>query len=117
MKDHAERLIEFFGEEHGMRQMRKWCAWYTKGFRGSAVVRDALARVSTLDEMIAGLTALDLDEPFPISALRAHRGKSGRTQRVALPHGYLDCRDDDTPPRSPHSEEEIAAWEQALSGG
>src|SRR5262245_29412793 len=35
MTDHARRLIEFFGPESGMRQMRKWCAWYTQGFPGS----------------------------------------------------------------------------------
>jgi nifR3 family TIM-barrel protein len=117
MRDHALRLIEFFGEKHGMRQMRKWCGWYTKGFHGSAAVRETLSRVSSLDEMMGSLAMLDPSEPFPISALRANRGKSGRDQCVALPHGYLDSRDDDTPPRSPHSAAEIEAWERALSGG
>jgi nifR3 family TIM-barrel protein len=118
MEDHARRLVEFFGEETGMRQMRKWCAWYTKGFRGSAIVRERLSRVSSIEAMRSALAALDPEEPFPESALRAHRGKSGGAQaRVALPQGYLDDRDDDTPPRSPHSAEEIASWEQALSGG
>jgi hypothetical protein len=36
---------------------------------------------------------------------------------VSLPHGYLAARDDDAPPRSPHSPAEIEAWERALSGG
>ena len=118
MEDHARRLCEFFGEENGMRQMRKWCAWYTKGFRGSSVVRERLARVSTIAEMTAALAQLDFAEPFPENALRAPRGKSGRAQaRVALPEGYLDNLDDDTPPRSPRSEAEIEEWEQALSGG
>ena len=40
-----------------------------------------------------------------------------RKQRVRLPEGYLEDRDDDTPPKSPHTAEEIAAWEQALLGG
>ena len=117
MADHAHRLIEFFGEKHGMRQMRKWCSWYTKGFRGSAVLRGELQRVARLDEMLSILERLDPDEPFPVSALRAPRAKRGRTQRVRLPEGFLDNRDDDTPPRSPHTPEEIEAWERALSGG
>ena len=69
-------------------------------------------------ELSAMLATLDPEEPFPMSALRAHRAKGSRVQsRVALPEGYLDHLDDDTPPRSPHTEEEIEAWEQALSGG
>ena len=100
-----------------MRQMRKWCAWYTKGFAGSAAVREKLARVSSIAEMSAALAELDADEPFPESALRAPRGKSGRTQtRVALPHGYLENLDDDTPPGA-SPEEASETWEEALSGG
>jgi len=117
MRDHAERLIDFFGEAVGMRQMRKWCTWYTKGFRNSAAVRAALVRVETLDAMLAVLAAMDLDEPFPLRALDANRAKGGRRQRVVLPDGFLDDRDDDTPPKSPRSPAEIAAWERALSGG
>lgn len=118
MEDHARRLVAFFGEENGMRQMRKWCGWYTKGFRGSAVVREKLARVSSIGEMSAALAQLDPEEPFPESALRTPRGKSGRAQtRVALPHGYLENLDDDTPPGSAHDEAESEEWEQALSGG
>ena len=30
--------------------------------------------------------------------MRVPRGKTGGTQRVALPEGYLDALDDDTPP-------------------
>ncbi len=118
MTDHARRLCAFFGEDTGMRQMRKWCGWYTKGFRGSAVVREKLSRVTSIADMLEALAVLDMHEPFPASALRAPRGKSGGAQkRVALPEGYLDDREDDTPPRSPHEPEEIEAWEKALSSG
>ena len=115
--DHAERLIALFGPDHGMRQMRKWCTWYTVGFRGSAKVRAELVRVSELEEMDRVLAQLDFDEPFPIGALHAHRGKGSRTQCVKLPEGYLENRDDDTPPKSPHSAAELEAFERALSGG
>lgn len=117
MVDHAERLIEFFGEKTGMRQMRKWCTWYTVGFPGSARARAALVRVETIADMLAVLRRCPPDTPFPESALRANRGKGSRTQDVTLPEGYLDQRDDDTPPRSAHSPEELAAWERALQGG
>ncbi len=117
MDEHAQRLIEFFGAEHGMRQMRKWTAWYTKGFRGSAAVRGRLARVRSKPEMLAALAELDPEEPFPHSALRAQRAKGNRTQTVSLPPGYLDDRDDDSPPKSPHDPAEVAAWERALQGG
>ena len=117
MRDHAERLMDFFGPEVGMRQMRKWCTWYTVGYHGAARARAALVRVRTLAEMLAVLARCPPDTPFPASALRAHRGKGSRRQTVALPEGFLDDRDDDTPPRSPRTSAEIAAWERALQGG
>jgi len=117
MTDHARRLMEFFGPEHGMRQMRKWCGWYTQGFPGSARARGELVRVRTLEEMLAVLVRFDPALPFPLAALRVRRGKGSQCQVVALPEGYLAERDDDTPPKSPRTPEEIAAWERALDGG
>jgi nifR3 family TIM-barrel protein len=114
---HAERMCEFFGERHGIRQLRKWCTWYTKGFRGSASARGRLTQITTLDEMRAILAELDPTEPFPEHALRTNRGKGTTRQIVPLPEGYLDDLNDDTPPRSPHTPEEIEAWEKALQGG
>jgi nifR3 family TIM-barrel protein len=116
-RDHAERLAAFFGEEHGMRQMRKWVGWYTKGFRGSARVRGQLDRLRTPSDLSALLAQLEGDEPFPAGALRAGRAKGGRTQTVSLPPGYLDDRDSDVPPRGPHTPAELEAWERALQGG
>ncbi|MEX1025420.1 MAG: tRNA dihydrouridine synthase DusB [Planctomycetota bacterium] len=117
MVDHAERLVDFFGDEMGMRQMRKWCGWYTIGFRGAARVRGELVRVTSIAEMRAALATLDPALEFPRTALRAHRGKGAKQQRVTLPEGFLDDRDDDTPPKGPRTPEEIRAWEKALSGG
>ena len=87
MRDHAERLCAFFGPAMGMRQMRKWCGWYTKGFRGSAAVRGELQRIEDPATMLSVLGRLDPDEPFPRAALRASRAKGGRTQRV-VPVSY-----------------------------
>jgi len=115
MTDHAQRLVEFFGPVTGMQQMRKWCAWYTKGFRNSSVVREALVRVTSIVDMQRALATLDPAEPFPLAGLRAHRGKTGRAQeKVALPHGYLDHLDDDQPPCAGADE---AAAAESVSGG
>ena len=100
-----------------MQQMRKWGTWYTIGFPGSARARADLVRVKTIADLLAILARCPADTPFPPDALRAHRGKGGRRQVVTLPAGFLDDRDDDTPPRTPRSPEEIRAWEKALSGG
>jgi nifR3 family TIM-barrel protein len=118
MRRHAEMLVEFFGPVNGIRQMRKWCIWYTTGFRGSAAVRAALAGIDTLPEMLAILGRLDPDEPFPTATVRSNRVKDTRVQRrVMLPAGYLANRDGDTPPSPPFDPRERAAVERALDGG
>ena len=117
MRRHAELLVEFFGELNGMRQMRKWCAWYTAGFQRSAAARAELMGITTVDEMLAILARLDPDEPFPLRTVRHNRVKDNRIQRVTLPHGYLEARDDDTPPPEPDDPAERLAWEKALDAG
>ena len=116
LDEHARLLIDYFGETMGMRQLRKWCAWYTKGFRGSSAVRKALVRVETLEALHAALAPLDMDEEFPRNALRAVRGKAGAQKQVVLPHGWLDARDDDTPPCAAEGEEG-EDFESETSGG
>ena len=113
MRRHAAALVELFGEPVGMREMRKWCLWYTSGFRGAAAVRGALPRLETLAQLDELLTVLDADEPFPTVGLRASRAKDGRRQEVRLPEGYLAACDDDRPPTEPGDE----AFEAALGGG
>lgn len=117
MEEHAWLLCGFFGPEVGMRQMRKWCTWYTKGFKNSAQVRESLVRVASVEDMLAAVSVLDQDEPFPMGALRAPRGKTGRQATVALPHGYLDERDDDTPPDECAGGDDVEEFEASLSGG
>ncbi len=114
MRRHAELLTAFFGPTNGMRHMRKWCVWYTSGFRGAAELRANLVRVGDLDEMLALLGRLDPEEPFPLDGLRRSRAKDARRQEVRLPHGYLDARDDDAPP-PPLAD--LPGWDAALAGG
>jgi nifR3 family TIM-barrel protein len=116
MRDHAQRLVAYFGEEHGVRQFRKWTAWYTKGFPGSSTLRGDLQRIGSLEDLERGLASLDSETPFPLAGLRVHRGKGSKRQRVKLPEGYLDHLDDDRPPERVEGDNE-AALERALSGG
>ena len=117
MLEHGRRLVELFGEGVGVRQMRKWTAWYTKGFHGSASVRGKLMRINSLEDLAQTVSELDMEEPFPVTALRAQRAKGSKTQSVKLPEGYLDDLEDDTPPKGPRTLEEIKSWEKALNGG
>ena len=102
LRDHAERMIAFFGERMGLLQMRKWAALVHRRLpRLGRPCADGLTRVETLAEMVAMLSASSIPtSPFRCAALRANRAKGSRTQRVSLPEGYRDQRDDDTPPQN-----------------
>ena len=99
MLEHARLLAEWLGDEaSAMRSFRKHSSWYTKGFRGGAPLRQRLMRVTRLDELRAVLAEIDRSQPFPPEAMRVPRGKTAGRQKVALPDGYLDDLEDDTPP-------------------
>jgi nifR3 family TIM-barrel protein len=98
MLEHARLLAEWLGEAAAMPSFRKHATWYTKGFPGGAALRERLMRVRTLSELAAILEGADRTIPFPPDAMRVPRGKTAGTQTVALPEGYLDDLDDDTPP-------------------
>jgi len=100
MLEHARLVCEWFGEQRGIIGMRKFTTWYTKSFHGGAALRSHLTRVKTLAELEAAVAAVDRTLPFPPVGMRAKRGKRSGTQKVHLPHGYLENRDDDTPPSS-----------------
>src|SRR5215218_809247 len=65
---HGELLAAHFGEDKGMRDIRKHVAWYLHGFPAGADLRRALALVKTLTELDALLDRLDRDVPFPEAA-------------------------------------------------
>jgi hypothetical protein len=90
-------LAAHFGEDKGMRDMRKHIAWYLHGFPAGADLRRALALVKTLDELDALLDQLDPQVPFPQVAT-GPRGRQGSPASVALPAGWLADPDDCTVP-------------------
>ena len=99
MLEHARLLDEWLGDETAaMRSFRKHSSWYTKGFRGGAPLRQRLMQVTRLAELREVLSEVDRGQPFPPDAVRVPRGKTAGRQKVALPEGYLDDLEDDTPP-------------------
>jgi nifR3 family TIM-barrel protein len=97
VRRHGELLTDHFGEDKGMRDIRKHIAWYLHGFPAGADIRRALALVKTLDELDALLDKLDPDVPFPAAAT-GPRGRQGSPASVSLPEGWLADPDDCTVP-------------------
>ena len=97
IRRHGELLTGHFGEDKGMRDIRKHIGWYPHGFPAGSELRRALALVKTRDELDALLDKLDATAPFP-TAVSGPRGRQGSPARVALPDGWLADRDDCTVP-------------------
>lgn len=93
IRRHGALLAAHFGEDKGMRDIRKHVAWYLHGFPAGSDLRRALALVKTLDELDGLLNRLDGDVPFP-EAANGPRGRQGSPARVALPDGWLSDPDD-----------------------
>jgi nifR3 family TIM-barrel protein len=96
--EHAELLAQRWGERAGIRSFRKHATWYTKCFPGSARLRPALVACESLAQLADRLASVPRELPFPEQALRVSRGKHAGRQRVSLPAGWLENRDDVTPP-------------------
>ncbi|MER7954989.1 tRNA dihydrouridine synthase DusB [Streptomyces sp. NPDC096030] len=95
MVRHARLLGEWLGDEsRGVIDFRKHVAWYLKGFSVGSEMRKKLAITSSLDELSAQLSELDLDQPWPTGA-DGPRGRTSGNNRVVLPDGWLkdpyDC--------------------------
>ena len=97
IRRHGKLLAAHFGEDKGMRDIRKHLAWYLHGFPAGSELRRALALVKTRAELDILLDKLDADVPFPTAAT-GPRGRQGSPARVALPEGWLADRDDCTVP-------------------
>ncbi|EFG77750.1 TIM-barrel protein, nifR3 family [Mycobacterium parascrofulaceum ATCC BAA-614] len=97
VRRHGKLLAAHFGEDKGMRDIRKHIGWYLHGFPAGSELRRALAMVKTLDELDSLLSQLDGTVPFP-DAASGPRGRQGSPARVALPEGWLTDPDDCTVP-------------------
>ena len=97
VRRHGQLLTAHFGEDKGMRDIRKHVAWYLHGFPAGSELRRALALVRTLDGLDSLLDGLDRTVPFP-EAATGPRGRQGSPARVALPDGWLTDPDDCTVP-------------------
>jgi nifR3 family TIM-barrel protein len=105
MIEHAQMLVDWFGERQAILSFRKHNGWYTRGFQSSARLRDRLMRVQHLSELEEALATINRQEPFPEHGHLVRRGKRGGTQKVVLPHGFWDDPDD---PTAPDSEEMVS---------
>jgi len=97
IRRHGALLAAHFGEDRGMRDIRKHIAWYLHGFPAGSDLRRSLALVSTRRELSDLLDHLDREVPFPTAA-RGPRGRQGSASAVSLPQGWLDDPDDCTVP-------------------
>ena len=55
---HLDRLIALKNENIAVREMRKHAAWYLKGIRGNAKVRNAINECTTREEIVTLLNRL-----------------------------------------------------------
>jgi nifR3 family TIM-barrel protein len=97
IRRHASLLAAHFGEDKGMRDLRKHIGWYLHGFPAGSELRRALALVKSIDEIDRLLDQLDVEVAFP-DAATGPRGRQGSPARVALPDGWLADSDDCTVP-------------------
>ncbi len=53
MLRHIEKLCEYKGDYVGMREARKHAAWYIKGIRGAAALRQEIGSLESIDQLRA----------------------------------------------------------------
>jgi len=98
MRDHAERLVAWSGEVGGMKSFRKHAGWYLTGYPVGGVVKKQANVVATLADLDRIIEQLDPDAEIRDNALRAARGHTNGPRPVHLPEGWVENRDDPTPP-------------------
>ena len=100
LRRHAELLIEHFGPEKGIRDLRKHMSWYLHGFPVGSDLRRRFGMVHTLDELDELLGAVGEQGNTDACAVGADgpRGRQGSPARVALPENWLADPEDATVP-------------------
>ncbi|GAA0649825.1 tRNA dihydrouridine synthase DusB [Kutzneria viridogrisea] len=97
LRRHAELLVAHYGEDKGVRDLRKHMAWYLHGFPVGSTLRRGFAMVSSLAELDELIGQLDHAAPFPAEA-EGPRGRQGSAAKVVLPDGWLDDPEDASVP-------------------
>ena len=98
MAEHASMLRDYHASDHGIREFRKHANWYVTGYPVGPDMRRRLGMVATLAELEDLLAEFDPLAELPSGGQRLPRGHTNGPIHVTLPDGYLDHRDDDTPP-------------------
>ena len=62
MKEHLELLVEYKGAYRGIQEARKHMAWYIKGQKGGARLRDAIMKCETREQMLEIIEKLQKGE-------------------------------------------------------
>lgn len=86
------------GNGKGIRDFRKHAGWYMTGYAVGPDVRRRLGMVSSLPELDDIVAELDPALQLVEGGRRFKRGHTNGPRPVHLPYGYLDDRDDPTPP-------------------
>ncbi len=97
IRRHGELLADWLDEPRGLRELRKFMAWYLKGFSVGSTTRRALGLVSDLTELDGLLTTIDHAQEFPETEIGRPRGRTSPQKRLTLPEGWLDSRNIDSP--------------------
>ncbi len=98
MLRHARLLADYLGEHGGIRDFRKHTGWYLTGFPVGPALRHSLNQVSSLGELEDRLGAIEPTLTRTPEAARLPRGHTDGPRPVALPHRWLETRDDPSPP-------------------
>ena len=112
LREHGRLLSLDFGEERGMRDLRKHMAWYLKGFTVRQHIRQSLGTVATLAELDALLPEIEPDQQFNAEVGRGPRGRTSGDRAPSLPDGWLD-----SPFLDERAARELAGAELSVSGG
>ena len=99
MAKHARLLVEAIGDEgFAVRDFRKHTGWYLTGYPAGGEMRRRLAMAGSLAELDDLLALLDPSAELPAGAEHLPRGHLSGPRPVTLPEGWMQTRDDPTPP-------------------
>jgi nifR3 family TIM-barrel protein len=98
MADHARRLVDWYGSQHGVRDFRKHTSWYLTGYPVGPEARRKFSTITTLSELEDLLASVDPNACLPAGQPTLPRGHTTPPRPVILPEGWLDHPEDATAP-------------------